>query len=80
MQAAGVAAVGRPGGPIRCRGDARLGATASVVATTAMDRSKVAMSWLRPVEKLLAASVASGWTSDGSGAPPLPPSLVETLT
>jgi hypothetical protein len=38
------------------------------------------MSWLRPVEKLLAASVASGWTSDGSGAPPLPPSLVETLT
>jgi hypothetical protein len=28
----------------------------------------------------VAASVARGWTSDGSGAPPLPQSFVETLT
>jgi hypothetical protein len=75
-----VAAVGRPDGPIRGRGDGRLGAAASVVAPAAMDGSKVAMSWLRPVEKLLAAVGGEWWSSDGSGAPPRGPVLVETLT
>jgi hypothetical protein len=79
VQAAGVAAVGRPGGPIRGRGDGRLGATASVVATTAMDRNKVAMSWLRPVEALLAASGRAEGPWTGRARRRGPPSFVETL-
>jgi len=49
----------------------RLGAAASVVATT-VDRNKVATSWLRAGRGVAGRLGASGWPADGSGAPPPP--------
>jgi len=69
-----------PAVPSGGRGDGRLSAAASVVARTAMDRNKVAMSWLRPGREA-AGRLGGEWVDLGRvGRAAAAQFFVETLT